>query len=77
MVKVNQMVLNVNDILVMAVLKPSHVHHLGHAGFQILDVVADVSFDFPSTLIVELVVDFLVDADDCTLQINRFLDKKR
>ena len=75
MVQIDQVVPNVNDILVLAVFQPSHAHHPGHTGFQVLDIVGDVGLDLPATLVVELIIDLFVNADDCALQVYRFFDQ--
>ena len=71
------MVPNVNDILVLAVLHPSHAHHPGHTGFQVLDIIGDVSLNLPATLVVELIIDLFINADDCALQVYRLFDQER
>lgn len=76
LVKIDQMIFNVHDVLVLTILKTSHVHHASDLDLQILDIVTNICFNLSSALVVELIVNFLINTHNTAFEINTLLDEE-
>ena len=52
LVKINQMVSYIDNILVVTIFQAPHVHHPTHLDFQILDIILNIGFNFSATFVV-------------------------